>query len=424
MTAAPLRRMIEALVLEHGRPLSSLIALSNQNDPFNADTPAQRAQGEWFAGLYRQYGFGLGVHLRRIHYRLVSQEEPVRMVNGKPYENTVACWGALASASAHARYLGLVPIEHFVDRRNPPPVIGLDDPETPEVECYHNSHAPGLELPSLGLSDGGPRQPYHVELWCEKSTIADILRAAASRYHTNVVMSLGEQSLTSCLALIGRAIASERPVRILYISDFDPGGRSMPLATARHIEWLLRRDDLSLDIQVRTIVLTHDQCIEYELPRTPIKETERRAAAFEKRFGDGATELDALEALHSGELRRIIETEVERYYDATLDARWQEAKADIERILRAAGQAAWTRHVDEIEVLETAYSELGERAGALYAAISDDLREDAGNVEIPGLESEPANEDGDPLFDSKRDYIEQINRYKLHQGKPTAGARS
>jgi hypothetical protein len=34
-------------------------------------------------------------------------------------------------------------------------------------------------------------------------------------------------------------------------------------------------------------------------------------------------------------------------------------------------------------------------------------------------EPRPGNEDPDPLFDSRRDYIEQINRYKAHQGQPT-----
>jgi hypothetical protein len=33
--------------------------------------------------------------------------------------------------------------------------------------------------------------------------------------------------------------------------------------------------------------------------------------------------------------------------------------------------------------------------------------------------SEP-KEDPDSLFDSRRSYVEQIDRYKRHQGKPTA----
>jgi hypothetical protein len=34
-------------------------------------------------------------------------------------------------------------------------------------------------------------------------------------------------------------------------------------------------------------------------------------------------------------------------------------------------------------------------------------------------EAREANEDDDPLFDSTRDYIEQMDRYKEFQGKPT-----
>jgi hypothetical protein len=36
---------------------------------------------------------------------------------------------------------------------------------------------------------------------------------------------------------------------------------------------------------------------------------------------------------------------------------------------------------------------------------------------------EPAEgvEDGDPLFDSTRGYVEQIDRYKKHQDRPTTG---
>ena len=62
-------------------------------------------------------------------------------------------------------------------------------------------------------------------------------------------------------------------------------------------------------------LLTEDQCRRYRLPRTPIKETERRKSRFEQRFGVGATELDALEALHPGEMRQIVDTEISRYID-------------------------------------------------------------------------------------------------------------
>jgi hypothetical protein len=34
-------------------------------------------------------------------------------------------------------------------------------------------------------------------------------------------------------------------------------------------------------------------------------------------------------------------------------------------------------------------------------------------------EAEEGDADPDPLFDSKRAYIDQVDRFKLHQGKPT-----
>jgi hypothetical protein len=115
----------------------------------------------------------------------------------------------------------------------------------------------------------------------------------------------------------------------------------------------LRQDNPELDIQVRPIVLTHEQCVAYELPRTPIKDTERRAAKFEERFGEGATELDALEALHPGQLQRIVETEVARYYDATLDERWRVAKSAVETELYRIRQEVWDNHDDAATLFST-----------------------------------------------------------------------
>lgn len=54
------------------------------------------------------------------------------------------------------------------------------------------------------------------------------------------------------------------------------------------------------------VPLCAKQCVELELPRMPLKETELRAAKFEARYGAGATELDALEALHPGKLEELV----------------------------------------------------------------------------------------------------------------------
>ena len=55
---------IKAFAKELGRPASTLIALAPARDPFSI-TPLRLAEAKWFAGLYKRFGFGSGVHLRK-----------------------------------------------------------------------------------------------------------------------------------------------------------------------------------------------------------------------------------------------------------------------------------------------------------------------------------------------------------------------
>src|SRR5829696_3432470 len=174
---------LKELSKDTGRPASTLIVLSAQNDPFYIG-PAQQAAAQWFAGLWRDHGIAKGHHLRRIHYRLVSQEAPVLMLNGTPYENTEACWKALCNASADARHLGLVPASALVDRRNAEPLIYLEAGEEAgaSIEVLGADPSFGLVLdmpapPHLHLDHPEIEQRYHVELWCEKTTVNDVLQS-------------------------------------------------------------------------------------------------------------------------------------------------------------------------------------------------------------------------------------------------------
>ena len=74
---------IKALAKERGVPVQQMLALAVQNDPFYVGQPAQRTAGEWFAKWFDAAGFVQGVHLRRVHYYLVSVE--ANLPNGKPY---------------------------------------------------------------------------------------------------------------------------------------------------------------------------------------------------------------------------------------------------------------------------------------------------------------------------------------------------
>jgi hypothetical protein len=73
------------------RPATTLVALASQNDPFYADMPSRRAMAEWFAGLWERFELQRGIHLRAIHYKLISQRTPITFPNGTAYENTLEC---------------------------------------------------------------------------------------------------------------------------------------------------------------------------------------------------------------------------------------------------------------------------------------------------------------------------------------------
>jgi DNA-directed RNA polymerase specialized sigma24 family protein len=418
---------IKAAAKELGRPMSTLIAQAPNTDPFYAGVPFRLEKAEWFAELWNRFGFGRGVHIRRIHYQLVSQARgAVRTWAGKSYENTAECYAGLGDGSRDARHLDLVPIDAFVDRRNPAAIEYLVQPESASVETAIDDILGMPEPPRLTLRPPSGQQPYHVELWAEKSTMNDILIPLAQEYGLNLVTGLGELSVTACRNAIVRARAGERPVRILYISDFDPSGLAMPISVARKIEYGLRRyshgDDpiFGLDVQVRPILLTHEQCVHYSLPRTPLKEGEGRAAEWEARYGEGATELDALEARHPGVFRRIIVEEVTRYYDTGLDDRIQEAADEFQADLDDINTQVVERHRDELDALTVQYDELRDKIQKLHDTIEEELLDEAPDPdEVDWPEANEGNEDPDPLFDSTRDYVEQMDRYKEHQERPT-----
>jgi|SRR5450755_1028792 len=437
------------------RPLRSLIALSPDTDPYLADRPARLATAQWVAELYARLNFQPGTHIRRIHYVLVSQPSPVLMVNGKPYENTIRCSAILIDGARDARYLGLIPANTIIDRRNPPPTIYLTDEgeSPPEIDTRAgyvatmsgddlSYYAPELSLPSMSVTEPMVAQPYHLEIWCEKSTMNDILMPLGSEYGNNIITGVGEMSTTACEALIDRADASDRPVRILYVSDFDPAGLSMPVAVARKIEFYARKSGLEFDIQIRDVVLTHEQCIQYRLPRTPLKKTERRGGGkFEARFGEGATELDALEAIHPGVLREVLLTEIERYYDGDLADNIQEVVSEVEDDLDRIESEIVARHADDIEALakerealndegakeiervrqfmapkEAAYVQ---RAQQVLTAIVAELQAEVPDVDdYDWPEAAGGDEDPDPMYDSTRSFMDQIDRYREHQDKP------
>lgn len=443
---------IKSLGKATGRTIPDLLVLARQNDPFFAGSEASRAKAEWFAELWQRFGFTTGVHLRRVHYRLVTLAS-IAKHTGERYENNKADWSYLGEAGKAARYLGLISPDAFIDRRNPAPHVFDDGTPAPASPGWGGGEPSDWTLPNVALAwdvrlgiqppwvDGYEYdisdQPYLVELWVEKSTMDDVLLPVCQELGVNLVTSEGFQSITSVRDLLRRVGHGGRGARVLYISDYDPAGSFMPQAVARQIEYWLPDYAPGADVKLEPLVMTRDQVITYRLPRTPIEGKDRRKAGFEERHGEGATELDALEALYPGELARIVRNAVLSYRDLTLPQRLAEADAAAVRAARTAwaetvapfeddltaledqAQAIVDRYRPDLERLnEAMQAELGPIRERLQA-LRHDIQTAVDDLEI-ALPERPAAEIDAPdesawLFDAGRDYLAQLAIYKARQ---------
>jgi hypothetical protein len=465
---------IRAMAKARGCCSEDLLAMSPQVDPFMADQPRKRTAAEWFARLWDDYDFPAGTHLRRAHYVLASAKSPpvlpdgaaprrngMGVRKGMPYLNTDFCWNYLQDASAYARHLGLVRADAFADRRNPDPHLFLDynllpSPPGCEMEEFPDWGWPFVRrdltaylhfpLPRplvTGYDYDQTSQPYHLELWIEKSTMNDVLVPLCRELGINLVTSVGFQSITAAVKLLKRAalvhrVAGGKPVRVFWVSDFDPAGDKMPPALSRQLEFYRDKYAPGAEVKVHALALTQGQVRGYDLPRIPIKEGDRRKGDFEDRRGEGAVELDALEALHPGSLARIVREAVSPYRDETLPAR-------LEEVGQEAQDRAEEEWEGETEALRGRLAEIEEEAGKVceryqkrLAKIDTELQRELGPLKarldevrhallaaaqsfspavLPRPEADPEVPDESGwLYDSARDYLEQLAAYRRHKG--------
>jgi hypothetical protein len=367
-----LKILQRAVRLERGRkpPIKDLIVLSPQNDPFYAGTPTQAAMAEWFAGIFAQ---STGAHLRRIHYRLVARGNVVR-ADGVLYENNENSWSYLNNASRFARYLGLTDPEDLVDRRNPAPHIymspslGLGPEWSYEVDTnpldristhLGNNYLPPVEVDTevFGYTYEEALQPYHVEVWAEKTTMNDILVPLCSSLGANYVSGAGYQSITAMVSLLRVRVAGlEKPTRVLYVSDYDKAGRNMPKQMARQMEFWIERYASEYDIRVEPIVMTQEQAEDYP----PAPDT-------------GAVELDAMEELSPGTLAQIVRENAAQFRDFDLARKVHASARVAQEAVTEAVHDAIADELAEVEEIKGGAVEIYERYRARLETLAAEL---------------------------------------------------
>jgi hypothetical protein len=411
---------IKEYARQTGQKITDLLAMSPANDPFYAGTNRDVEMGQWFFGVWKKAGYTNSiVHLRRVHYWCVSREiklpRPIKQ-NGEMsdiYQNSDNAWKYLTQASKMARYLGLVPIEQIADHKNPDPILNmamlhLEEDKFSAERPFVQISSWGMERPYVAahLPRYNDRAEFLCEVWVEKSTMNDVLQPVCEEYKANLVTFQGEASITAVYQLMAERaqLYGGRSVRIFYISDFDPAGRSMSQAVARKIEWMREYTDLyNVDIRLKQLALTPEQVETYNLPRTPIKESELRAGNFEDVHGAGAVELDALEAIHPGELADILRDSLNEYFDDELNRRLEEAVEDAENRARQAVDEIAKKYALHIQALSAMQAEVKQI-----------------KIDVTGYDFDPDlveywEDDDDWLYSSRRDYFAQLEFYRRHK---------
>jgi hypothetical protein len=409
-----LRETIDFARRQDKSTLADFTVLAVQNDPFRRDTPAGHRDGQWFKEhAERLYGSVAYFHLRGIHYRLLGTPLPSNGV----YENTDKCWQWLSEDAAKAaRWLGYVPFTRIVDARNDEPDVVIHDPViAPQPYCQTDLIIPDFDEVEIRVEAGRWRahQPWQIVIFGEKSSLKEPMMRFHSEYGADLYVGAGELSDTLIYNMARRAVAAERRLAVICLSDFDPSGRQMPVSIAWKLEALRVLEFTTLDFRVKHVGLTLEQTIHYDLPSTPLKDSEIRGERWVREFGRQQTEIDSLLALHPGAVQDIVRDAIRPYYDDTLTERinaardcWLNEAQEIVDDATADEAGPWMNSAQQaIEDLDSAIRELDNLG---RAALAD---ADLPSIEVPEAElDEP--DDADVLASSDWPLKEIARRLK------------
>jgi len=415
------RETIKIAAKELGINPQDIVASHITNDPFYQVSKQTEKFAEWFRSVLdqaKEVAPHVLNHLRRLHYYYSSLPDAKRH-NGVPYINDNASWTYLIRCSKVARYMGYVRYEDLQDQRNPEPRFHADYSEHQEFAMIKTYQDYAFSFQNQGQPDnldwrlGYPHfncaediakamakiianddvgynaqllQPFHLEVWVEKSTVNDVLQPICERFGVNFVVGKGEESITRAKELVGRVVDLGKPTRVFYISDYDDQGVCMPEAVSRKVQfWNAYEHNNKLDVKLCHVALTKNQIERYDLPANPTKVFKKQPIDFKRsriqqRYTETvrkrhprSTELDALEALHPGELGRILTEALSQFVDVQLQERINDAVEDYRTKIYNTVYEAVMLNDEEITKLIEAFD-------AQYEEVNKTIRELRGIV--------------------------------------------
>jgi hypothetical protein len=265
--------------------------------------------------LYEEQGYKLT--LRQLYYQLVARGY---------IPNNVKSYNNLGNIVSKGRLAGMIDWNMIEDRVRVPAInTHWDSPEQilkAAADSYYRDHWEG--------------QKCHVEVWCEKDAVSNIIEPVARKYDVTFMANRGYSSQSAMYEAYQRMLKKEhegKEIWIIYLGDHDPSGIDM----TRDI-----RDRMALFFDdpyfegVNRIALNMDQVDEYDPPENPAKTTDSRYEGYVKEFGRSSWELDALEP---GVLSKLVEDAILRHLDVDLFNKVVRLEKRHKKLILAAGES-------------------------------------------------------------------------------------
>ncbi len=447
--------------------VDDILALTKANDPFYIQ-PSNIIKAEWFAMIWNtekaisDWEDGK-IHPRGLHYQILGKGYEITVSgNTIEYENTTQCWHYLEKGAKYARLLGLVPYEMINDEQNPDPsnVPNFWDHDALQIidveilSDYYGFRIPYLHYDNIDsfirnridktmkeLFNGvdyysKTAQPNYFEIWAEKSGV--IPRSVAQEFDATIrPAGGGEFSVDMCFQAVNKAKQSNKDLHIFVLADFDPKGLDMPKSVSRKVEYIAQQ--LEVNAFVHHVALTKEQCIKYNLPTVPAKRESQTSKGyithtemFKKYAGQDPTEINSFQAREPEAYKNAIREAIEPYFDRELEKKYDQEldrlKKSVRQKLEAKFEELKPRLIELREILNERFAAFKEIVEPIaneqlqeleidkpieeYEQLIDfDVSEviEGEEFEFPDIE---VNEPEDPLLDTRRSYLEQMDKYK------------
>ncbi len=157
------------------------------------------------------------------------------------------------------------------------------------------------------------RARAHVEVWCESRSIAAVLLPLCRELCVSLYPTSGFSSLTQTwqAAQLMQTAAAGRPIRLLYVGDYDPAGehidRDVIKKLRKHLKPYAQRHGMKPQhcLQEVRVAVNAEQVVQYNLPTKPRNENDLRSPQIKRTV--------EAEALPAEVLRKLVRQAVESY---------------------------------------------------------------------------------------------------------------